>query len=132
MAGEDSTAGSTRAGGLLSSVKGLAASLIAAASTRLQLLANELAAEGLRLRQIVLLLVLAVFFFALAILLLTMLVVVVFWDEHRLLAIGGLAVIYLVASALLVFAANRRGSAGPRPFEATLGELKKDHARLTR
>jgi uncharacterized membrane protein YqjE len=132
MAGEDSTAGSTRAGGLLGSAKGLAATLIATASTRLQLLANELAAEGLRLRQIVLLLVFAVFFFALAILLLTLLVVVVFWDDHRLLAIGSLAAVYLAVSALLVFAANRCRSAGRRPFEATLGELEKDRARLMR
>jgi len=131
MAGEDSAAGSAHAGGLLSFVKGLGATLVAAVSTRLQLLANELAAEGLRLRQMALLLALAVLFFALAVVLLTLLVVVVFWDNHRLLAIGGLAAVYLAASAILVFAANRCRSAAPRPFEATLGELKKDHARLT-
>ncbi len=132
MAGEDSAAASAHAGGLLGSIKGLAATLIAAASTRLQLFANELATEGLRLRQIVLLLVLAVVCFALALVMLTLLVVVMFWDDHRLLAIGGLAAAYLAAGLLLAFAAGRRARANPRPFEASLGELKKDHQRLTR
>jgi len=132
MAGEDSAAGSARAGGLLGSLKGLTATLIAAAYTRLQLFANELAVEGLRLRQMVLLLVLAVIFFALALVLLTLLVVVMFWDDQRLLAIGGLALLYLAASALLLLAAKNRGAAAPRPFAATLGELKKDHERVVR
>jgi uncharacterized membrane protein YqjE len=131
MAGEDSTAGSARAGGVLGSIKGLAATLIAAASTRLQLFANELATEGQRVRQIALLLVLALVFFSLALVLVTLLVVVVFWDDHRLFAIGGLALLYFVASALLLLAAKNRGAAGPRPFAATLGELQKDHERLT-
>ena len=56
----------------------------------------------------------------------------VFWDDHRLLAIGGLAAFYLVVSALLLLAARNRGAATPRPFAATLGELKKDHEDLTR
>ena len=112
MAGEDSAAGSARASGLLGSVKGLTASLIAAVYTRLQLFANELASEGLRLRQMALLLVLAVIFFALAVVLLTLLVVVLFWDDHRLLAIGGLALAYLIASAVLLLAARNRGEIG--------------------
>jgi uncharacterized membrane protein YqjE len=130
MAGDDSTAGSARASGLLGSVKGLIATLIGAAYARLQLLANDLTAAGLRLRQIALLLFFAAFFFALSILLLTLLVVVVFWDEHRLLALGSVATLYLVVSALLLFAADRCVKSRPRLFEATLGELKKDHERL--
>lgn len=132
MAGEDSAAGSARAGGLLGSVKGLAATLIAAAHVRLQLFANDLASEGLRVRRIAVLLVLALVFFSLSIVLLTLLMVVVFWDEHRLLAIGGLAAFYLVVSGLLLFAARNCGAAMPRPFAATLGELKKDREELTR
>jgi uncharacterized membrane protein YqjE len=131
MAGEDSTAGSARAGGLLASIKELAATLIAAACARLELLSNELATEGLRLRQIALLLAFAVFFVALSILLLTLLVVAAFWDDHRLLAIGVLAVVYLALGALLALAAQRRIRARPRPFAATLGELRKDSERLT-
>jgi len=132
MAGEDSTAGSARAGGLLSSVKGLAATLIAAANARLQLFSNDLAAEGLRLRQIALLLAFAVFFCALSVLLITLLVVAAFWDDHRLLAIGVLAAGYLAAGVLLFLAANRCVKSHPRPFAATLGELSKDHERLSR
>jgi uncharacterized membrane protein YqjE len=126
MAGEDSAAGSAPAGGLLVSIKGLASTLIAAVCTRLQLFSNELATEGLRLRQIALLLALALCFFALGLVLLTLLVVVIFWDDHRLLAIGGLAVLYVGTSAILIGLAKRRAEASPRPFEATLAELKKD------
>ena len=115
MAGEDSTAGSARAGGLLGSVKGLAATLIAAAVTRLQLFSSDLAFEGQRLRRIVLLLVFATFFLALSVLLFTLLVVVVFWDDHRLAVIGGLGVLYLALAALLGFAAQKCGAAHPRP-----------------
>ena len=132
MAGEDSAAGSARAGGLLGSIKGLVATLIAVAHTRLLLFANELASEGRRLRRIVVLLVLALVFFALALVLLTLLVVVMFWDGHRLLAIGGLAAAYFVAGGVLAWAAGRCAGAKPGPFEATLGEFRKDRESLTR
>ena len=125
MAGEDSAAGSARASGLLGSVKGLTASLIAAVYTRLQLFANELASEGLRLRQMALLLVLAVIFFALAVVLLTLLVVVLFWDDHRLLAIGGLALAYLIASAVLLLAGALPAAALALLIEGGFGLLEK-------
>jgi uncharacterized membrane protein YqjE len=131
MAGEDSAAGAARAGGLLGSIRGLAATLIAAAGTRLQLFVTELAAEGERVRRIAMLLVCAAILFMLALVLLTLLVVVMFWDDHRLFAIGGLAFMYVFAGVALLLAAWRRAAAGPRPFEATLDELKKDHQRLT-
>jgi uncharacterized membrane protein YqjE len=131
MAGEDSTAGSARAGGLLGSLKGLTATLIAAAVTRLQLFSSDLAFEGVRLRRIVLLLLFAVFFLALSVLMFTLLLVVLFWDDHRIAVIGGLGVLYLAAAALLALVAQKCGAAHPRPFEATIGELKKDHGRLT-
>ena len=83
MAGEDSAADAAPAGGVLGSIKGLAATLIAAVHTRLQLFTTELALEGLRLRRMLLLLILAVIFFALALGLLTLLVVLVFWDGLR-------------------------------------------------
>jgi len=130
MAGEDSTAGSASAGGLLASIKGLAATLIAVVTTRLQLFVNELATEGVRLRRIVVLMVLALLFVALGVVLLTLLVVVVFWDDHRLLAIGSLATVYFCLAGAFAAAARRCAAGCPRPFEATLGEFKKDHAGL--
>ena len=131
MAGEDSAAGTTRASGLLGSVKNLAATLVAIAQTRLQLFANEIHEEGLRLRQLWLLAVIAVFFLAFGVMLLTLLVIILFWDSNRLLAIGGFAMLYLIIAIALVVEVRKRDATRSRLFEASLSELKKDHERLS-
>ncbi len=131
MAGEDSAAGAKRVGGLLGSLKNLASTLIAIAQTRLQLFANELHEEGLRLARLGLLAAAAVFFFALGIIMLTLLVIVLLWDDNRWLAIGGFAAIYLLSGIVLGLTLCRRMSARTRLFEASLHELAKDHERLS-
>ena len=131
MAGEESAAGSAREGGLLGSVKRLAATLIAVAQTRLQLIVNDLEAEGLRLRRMVVLLVLAGLFFSLAMFLLTLCIIVAFWDTNRVLVAGCLAAVYFVVSVAFLVLAKRSGAAAPRPFSATLGEFRKDREGLT-
>lgn len=131
MAGADSTAGAPRAGGVLSSAKRLVATFVAIVQTRLELVANEIHAEGARLAQMLLLGAAALFFLACGILLLTFLVIAMFWDTNRLLAIGGFAVLYLAIGAAFAALARRRAAAGSRLFEASLGELKKDRDRLS-
>ena len=130
MAGADSSAGA-RAGGLLGSVKKFVATLVAVAQTRLQLLANEIHEERLRIQQLWLLAIIAVFFFALGVLLVTLFVIVLFWDSNRLLAIGGFAVFYVVIGIAFAIAVRNRVARGSRLFEASLGELRKDRARLS-
>ena len=131
MAGEDSAAGAGRAGGLLGSVKNLASTLIAVAQTRLQLLANELHAEKLRLARLGLFAVAAIFFIALGIVMLTLLVIVVFWDSHRLLAIGGFAAIYLLLGIAFGVTVLTRATERTRLFEDSLREFAKDRERLS-
>ena len=131
MAGEDSAAGARHAGGLLGSLKRLASTLVAVVETRLQLLANELHAEKLRLAQLGLYAAAAVFFFALGIIMLTLLVIVGFWDSHRLLALGGFAGIYLLVGAAFGVAVLRRATERSRLFEASLQELAKDREWLS-
>jgi len=131
MAGEDSAAGARHAGGLLGSLKNLASTLAALAQTRLQLLANELHAEKLRLAQLGLYAAAAVFFFALGIIMLTLLVIVGFWDSHRLLALGGFAGIYLLVGLAFGVAVLRRATQRSRLFEASLQELAKDREWLS-
>ena len=131
MAGEDSAAGARRAGGLLGSIKNLAATLVAVAETRLQLLANELHAEKLRLARLGLFAAAAIFFFALGIIMLTLLVIVAFWDSHRLLAIGGFAAIYLVLGIVFGVTVFRRATERSRVFEDSLRELVKDREGLS-
>lgn len=131
MAGEDSTAGAKRAGGLLGSLKNLAATLVAVVETRLQLLANELHAEKLRLAQLGLFAAAAIFFFAVGIIMLTLLVIVAFWDSHRLLAIGGFAAIYLLLGIAFGVTVFRRATERSRVFEDSLRELVKDREWLS-
>lgn len=64
-----------------------------------------------------------------AMLLGTLALVAVFW-EQRVAVLLGLAAIYLVLGASLVAITRQRLVAGPRPFSATLEELKKDQAML--
>jgi uncharacterized membrane protein YqjE len=130
MAGADSGAGA-RTGGLLTSLKQLVATLVAVVQTRLELLANEVQAEKLRLTQLLLLCISALFFLACAVLLLTVLVVVALWDTHRLLAIGGFAALYLGMGVGFALAARARASAGTQLFVASLAEFEKDRDRLS-
>lgn len=131
MAGEDSAAGARRAGGLLGSLRNLASTFLAAAQTRLQLLANELHEEGLRLTRLGLLAAAAVVFFALGVTMLTLLVTVLLWDSNRLLVIGGFAAIYLLLGIGFGVTALKRATARTRLFETSLQELAKDRERLS-
>jgi uncharacterized membrane protein YqjE len=56
--------------------------------------------------------------------------VVLFWDTHRLMAMGGMTLLFLAigVGALLVLRARAR--AAPRPFETTLRELSADREML--
>lgn len=114
--------------GLMGSLRHLLSTLTSIVSTRLELLANELQVERLRLVRMLILLLSALFCFGLAILLLVAFVVVLFWDEHRLAAIGGLAAAFLALGALL--AGLLRKQAQTRLFSASLAELAKDREQL--
>jgi uncharacterized membrane protein YqjE len=131
MAGEDFAAGATRAAGLLGSARNLASTLIAVAQTRLQLLGNEIHAEGLRLARLGLFAVSAIFFIALGIIMLTLLVIVVFWDSHRLLAIGSIAAIYLLLGIAFGVTLFRHAAKPTCLFEDSLRELAKDKEHLS-
>lgn len=130
MAGAEPAAGA-RAGGLLSSLKRLAATAVAMVQTRLELLAAEAQIERRRLTQLLLLAAAALFFLAGGVLLLTLFVIVAFWDGNRLFAIGACAAVYLVLGGILAASAKQRAAAGSQLFAASLGELKKDRDRLS-
>ena len=116
--------------GLLQSLKNLAGSVLDTAQTRLALLSSELEEQRERLARIAVLAAICGFFLALAIVLATMFIVVLFWDTHRLLAIGVLGSLFLVA-AVIAFAIMRAESENrPRLFGATIAEFSKDRERL--
>lgn len=119
------------AGGLFESLKSLSGSLVGIIHTRLELLSNDVAEEREHLLAFVTLALVALFCLGVGVVLLTILIVVVFWEMHRLVALGGLAGLFLAAGAGLGWAAVRRIRTKPRLFEASLTELSKDRQQLS-
>lgn len=116
--------------GLLKSLTVLAATLVAIAHTRLELLSSDLeeAREHLFLLQVLVLA--ALFFLGVGVILTAILIVAAFWDTHRLLALGALAAIFLATGAAACAFALHKARARPKVFEASLAELFKDRQHL--
>ena len=127
---EESAQSRPSSGGLLQSLRNLAATLVAVLQTRLELLILEFEEERVRLGRLLALAIVAVFFLSLAVLMFTMFVVVLFWDSYRLPAIGMLAAIYLVVGGAAAVAARRQAAMRSRLFSSSLAELVKDRQRL--
>lgn len=117
--------------GLFDSLKGLAASLVAIAHTRLDLLSTDLEEEWARLVSALVMLLLALLCFGVGVVLLAALVAVVFWDSHRLLALAGMAGFFLAGGAAAFGFARYRFRTKPKLFAASLAELSKDRQQLT-
>jgi uncharacterized membrane protein YqjE len=122
--------GTAARGGLLHSIKHLAATLLSAAQTRLEILATELEEERLRLEQQVLLGLAAAFCLYMGTLLAVALIVIYFWDTHRLRAVGILMLAFLAAGAVCGWILRNRVKTRPTPFSVTRSELAKDRAML--
>lgn len=122
------TAGESR--GLLESLTVLAATLVAIAHTRLELLSSDLeeAREHLFLQQVLVLA--ALFFLGVGVVLAAILLVAAFWDTHRLLVLGSLAGFFLAAGAAVWLYAMHKARTRPRVFSASLSELFKDRQQL--
>jgi len=116
--------------GLMDSVKRLASTLIAIVSTRLELLANEVQEERLRLAQMSFLYLSALFCFGMGVLLLTAFITVLFWDEHRLAVLGGLCILFFVLATLMAMLLRNKAQSKPKLFSASLAELFKDREQL--
>ena len=115
-----------RAVGVLDSLRGLAATLIAVVQTRLELVATDIEEERAWIARMAILAALAGFCLALAVNLVVLFLVVLFWDANRLLAIGVLAGVFAALAAGLALAARSAAARRPRLFSATLAELRKD------
>lgn len=118
-------------GGLFESLKALSVSLVGIAHTRLELLSTDIAEEREHLITLLFLVQLALFFWGVGILLLALLIVVAFWESHRLLALGGVAGLFLLAAAGIAWLAVHKTRTRPRLFAASLAELSKDRQHLT-
>ncbi len=104
----------------------IGATLLAMLRTRLELAALELQEETQRVFGYVAWGIAAAFFGVVAVLLLILFVLVLFWDTHRLLAVGGMTLLFALGSVLAFF--KVRGDLTTRGpiMAATLAELRKD------
>jgi uncharacterized membrane protein YqjE len=116
--------------GLMGSVKRLTSTLTSILSTRLELLANELQEERLRLTQMFLFTLFALFCFGMGLLLLTFFVVVLFWDEHRLAVLGILSAVFFALGSFAAMSLRNLAQEKSKLFSASLAELAKDRERI--
>jgi len=116
-------------GGLLTIGKRVLRSFYGIAQTRLELFLVELQEERLRLFGALLLAGACLVCAFMALALLTLTVAVIFWEEHRLLVLISLTLIY-AAGAGWSFWKLRRRLQGSQLFPATLEQFKKDQTCL--
>jgi len=116
--------------GLLDSLTTLAATLVAMAHTRLDLLSADLDEEREHLLSLLVLSLVALFCLGVGVVLVTILLVVAFWDTHRLLALGSLACFFLAVGMAAWMFAMHKARTKPRIFAASLSELLKDRQQL--
>ena len=115
---------------LLARLQNAADLALALLHNRLELLGNDLQLEVRRIFDALLRGALGLLLLACGIFFAGALVVAVFWDTHRLLALGGVAAVLLLAGAALVADARRRLQPPGGPLAATLAELARDRDAL--
>ena len=116
--------------GLFGSVNRFTATFTGIVSTRLELLANELQEERLRLTQLFIFILIALFCFGMCLLLFTVFIVVLFWDDHRLAVLGTLTVIFFALGSLVSMLLRGKAQEKSKLFSASLAELAKDREQL--
>jgi uncharacterized membrane protein YqjE len=118
--------------GLFESLTALAATLVAIAHTRLDLLSSDLEEERAHLFSLLVLALVALFCVGVGVVLATVLLVVAFWDTHRLLVLGMLVGLFLAVGISAWVFAMHKAKTKPRLFAASMSELLKDRQHLTR
>lgn len=131
MAGEISDRGPASEPGFFEALRNVLSDFAALLQTRFELATTEFEEETERLKQTVLLGAISLFFLAVGVILLTLFIVVYFWDTHRLLALGGVTVLYLLVGALVGLTAKKKLSAMPKFLSATMSEFAKDRERMS-
>lgn len=116
--------------GLFAALRQLLSTALALAQVRLALLGTEVEQEKLRLGLALLWLGLGLVCLGLGLVLVCAFIVVWLWESHRLLALGGLALLFLSGGFGLLLAGRQRLLNPSGLFSASLGELARDRAGL--
>jgi len=118
--------------GLLASLTTLAATLVAMAHTRLDLLATDVEEERAHVYSLLLWALIALFCTGVGVVLATILLVVTFWDSHRLLVLAVLTGMFLFAGVAALLLPRHKSRTRPRIFSASLAEFIKERQQLTK
>jgi uncharacterized membrane protein YqjE len=113
---------------ILAAAGRIAATVVAMVGTRLELAAVEFQEDARRLLGYLAWTLLAVFLAAAAFMLVALFVIVLFWDDYRLQAIAGMAILFAVLAGLILMKVKSRLNNQASLFSATLAELRKDVA----
>ena len=116
--------------GLFESLSSFAATLVALAHTRLDLLSTDLEEERVHVFSLLVLVLTTLFCIGVGVVLATILLVTAFWDTHRLLVLGLLAGFFLAVGLAAGAVALHKARTKPRLFAASLSELYKDRQQL--
>jgi uncharacterized membrane protein YqjE len=118
-------------GGLSGALTRLGESSLELVRTRVELASLEFAEEHERRKDQLLFIGVAAVAFAFALLAASAFVVVYFWDSHRLAALAGVTILYLVIGAGALWRIDILRRSAPRPFAVTLAELERDRQWLS-
>jgi uncharacterized membrane protein YqjE len=118
------------AGGLLVSLRRLVATLLELAQVRLELIANEIEEQKLRILAGLIWAAFGVLLVGLGLVLLIGCIVLLFWDGYRLQAMAVLTLVFLAGGALALRRASAQLQSKPGAFAASVAELVQDRERL--
>lgn len=112
--------------GILGSLQTLVAGLVDSVHDRVTLLSTELQEEKFRLIQTFIWISAAVFTAIMAVTFASLTIVFAFWESNRVAALGALTALYGAGVVALIVGFRRFLARQPRPFDATIRELKQD------
>jgi uncharacterized membrane protein YqjE len=118
--------------GLLESLTRLTGTLVGVVQTRLSLLATDVEQGNMQLMSMLALALTAAMSVGVGVVLTTMVIVLAFWDTQRILVLGVLAAFFVLVGIGAWRLALHKLRTQPKPFAASLLELSKDRAFLTR
>jgi uncharacterized membrane protein YqjE len=114
--------------GFLEAARNLGDSLLTTLQDRLKLFGAELQEEKLRLIQILIWISAGILAGILLLVFATLAVASFFWETARTAALVGISIFYLLAFVSVALGLRRFLRGQPRPFDASIEELKRDQA----
>jgi len=117
---------------LLSSIKNLVSTGVSIAQTRLELLSVDVQIARNKFISLLIMIVSALFFLFFGLVMLALLIVIYSWESDRMLALGLLTSAFIGVGLILGLFIMQSLRNMPKLFEASIAELAKDKAELSR